>query len=308
MTGFRIDQGILTREWGDPSRANADLDPSFPEPAARWVTALPNVFDGAPVDPIAWLRNGPTPQYRQLLNRTSVDGVRGPWVLLDGFLEQDLDVRRVFTFARGMLVRPADIDALQEAFSHISYPGNDAIPRVSEDHYTYAGEIPWSPQFATTLRRRGGRAKRHLERTFGRWATGRDRGGVLVEVPAHEYSWGHSYSALNENAGARVPTPSVCETLGLVNHGRTLNLYGAHGRRATLYRALKQRSDMQGRGSLLYIRAGLLQRYLRITGQRLVWMVWGERNFTTGSGMHERHDVRNVWGDYEHIHRRFVVW
>lgn len=308
MTGFRIDQGILTREWGDPSRADADLDPSFPEPAAMWIASLPSVFDGAPVDPIAWLRNGPTPQYRQLLSRTSVDGIRGPWVLLDGFVEQDVDVRRVFTFARGMLVRPEDIDALQEAFLHIPYPGNDAIPRLMEDHYTYAGEIPWSPQFATTLRRRGGRAKRRIDRTFGRWARGRDRGGVFVEVPAHEYSWGHSYSALNQNAGARVPTPSLCDALGLVNHGRTLNLYDGHGRRATLYRALKQRGDMQGRGSLLYIRAGLLRRYLRLTGQRLVWMVWGERNFTTGSGMHERHDVRNVWGDYEHIHRRFVVW
>jgi hypothetical protein len=308
MAGFRIDQGILTREWGDPSRAYADLDPSFPEPAAMWITGLPSVFDGAPVDPIAWLRNGPTPQYRQLLSRTSVDGIRGPWVLLEGFVEQDVDVRRVFTFARGMLVRPEDIDALQEAFSNIPYPGNDAIPRVSEDHYTYAGEIPWSPQFATTLRRRSGRAKRRLERTFGRWARGRDRGGVFVEVPAHEYSWGHSYSALNQNTGARVPTPSLCEALGLVNHGRTLNLYDAHGRRATLYRTLKQRGNMQGHGSLLYIRAGLLRRYLRLTGQRLVWMVWGERNFTTGSGMHERHDVRNAWGDYEHIHRRFVVW
>ena len=308
MMGLRIDQGILTREWGDPSRADADLDPSFPEPAASWVTGLPNVFVGAPVDPIAWLRDGPTPQYRQLLSCTSVDGIRGPWVLLDGILEQDVDVRRVFTFARGMLVQSEDLHVLREAFSNIPYPGNDAIPRIWEDHYTYAGEIPWSPQFATTLRRRGGRSKRRLERMFGRWARGRDRGGVSVEVPAHEYSWGHSYGALNEDAGARVPTPSLCEALGLVNHARTLNLYDAHGRRATLYRALKQRGDMQGRGSLLYIRTGLLRRYLRLTGQRLVWMIWGERNFTTGSGMHERDDVRNAWGDYEHIHRRFVIW
>ena len=308
MMGLRIDQGILTREWGDPSRADADLDPSFPEPAASWVTGLPNVFVGAPVDPIAWLRDGPTPQYRQLLSRTSVDGIRGPWVLLDGILEQDVDVRRVFTFARGILVQSGDLHALREAFSNILYPGNDAIPRIWEDHYTYAGEIPWSPQFATTLRRRGGRSKRRLERMFGRWARGRDRGGVSVEVPAHEYSWGHSYSALNEGAGARVPTPSLCEALGLVNHARTLNLYDAHGRRATLYRPLKQRGDMQGRGSLLYIRTGLLRRYLRLTDQRLVWMVWGERNFTTASDMHKRHDVRNVWGDYEHIHRRFVIW
>ena len=42
---------------------------------------------------------------------------------------------------------------------------------------------------------------------------------------------------------------------------------------------------------MLYIHQGLLQRYLRTTGQRLVWLVWGERNFTIASLLHERDDV-----------------
>lgn len=308
LSGSRMDQGLLDRDWGDPSRADTDLDPSFPEPAPTWVTGLPQVFEGAPVEPVEWLRRGPTPQYRSLLSRTSVDGIRGPWVLLDGFLEQDRDVRRVFTFLRGMFVAPDDLDALKQAFLTIPYPGNDAIPRMWEDHYTYGGEIPWSSRFATSLRRQNGRAKRHVVRALGRWARGRERGGAAVEVPGHEFSWGHAYSALNENTGADIPAPALCEVLGLINHARTLDLYDSTGRHASVYRGVKQRGGIPGRGSLLYIRASLLRRYLRVTRQTLVWMVWGERNFTTGSGMHERDDIRNLWGDYEHIHRRFIVW
>ena len=308
LTGSRIDQGILPRTSEEPSRADADVDPSFPLPAPTWTTGLPDVFEGAPLGAVEWLRAGPTPQYRAFLTRTSVDGIRGPWILLDGFLEQDRDVRRVFTFLRGMLVTRDDVNALEQAFLRIPYPGNDAIPRFWEDHYTYGGEIPWSPRFAASLRRRNGSAKRHVERALGRWARGRERGGIRVEVPTYEFSWGHSYSALNQNTGAKVPAPALCAALGLVNHARTLDLFDPNGRRANLYRGVNQTGEMHGRGSLLYIRASLLRRYLRLTGQTLVWMVWGERNFTTGSGMHEHEDVRAAWGDYHHIHRRFVRW
>ena len=207
LAGSRIDQGILQRTWKEPSRADADVDPSVPLPAPTWVTGLTDVFEGAPLEAVEWLHRGPTPQYHGLLRRPSVDGIRGPWALLDGFLEQDRDVRRVFTFLRGMLVAPDDVNALEQAFLRIPYPGNDAIPRLWEDHYTYGGEIPWSPRFAASLRRRNGSAKRHVESALGRWARGRERGGIRVELPAYEFSWGPTYSALatpNDDADARL--------------------------------------------------------------------------------------------------------
>lgn len=307
LTGLRVDRGILTSDWGGATRSDADLDPSFPNQPPTWSVGLSDVFADAPIEPLAWLRTGPAPRYDHLLNRGSVDGVRGPWVLLHGYLEQELDVRHTFTFLQGMLASTCDVPRLDRAFMTIEYPGNHAIPRPSEDHYTYGGEIPWSPSFGRFLRRRNGRARRNLQRAFNHWSRGANRGGVRLEVPAHDFSWGHSYSVLNENTGADIPAPAICEALGLVNHARHLDLYDSAGRPASLYRRVTQPRGGSGRGTLLYIRRGLLNRYLRATDQRLVWMVWGERNFKTGSGLHERQDIRTAWSDYRHIHRRFAT-
>ncbi len=308
LGGLRVDRGLLTSDWRDPSRSDADIDPSFPPQTPTWSTVrLPEVFASAPVDPIEWLHNGPTPRYDHLLARTVVDAVRGRWVLLDGFLEQDRDARRVFTFLRGMLVSPQDVDRLQHGFMAIDYPGNGAVPRLPEDHETFGSEIPWSPHFGQWLRRRNGHARRNVQRAFGRWTRGKERGGVRVELPVHDVSWGHTYSTLNQNTGTDVPAPAICEALQLVNHARTLDLFDSAGRPASLYRRVTEGGGTPGRGSLLYMRRSLLQRYLKLTNQRLVWMVWGERNFTTASGLHHRQDIRDAWSDYGHIHRRFLV-
>ncbi|MDP2321201.1 MAG: hypothetical protein Q8O42_17895 [Acidobacteriota bacterium] len=308
LGGLRVDRGLLTSDWRDPSRSDADIDPSFPQQTSTWSgVRIPGVFAGAPVDPIEWLHNGPTPRYDHLLNRSMVDAVRGRWVLLDGFLEQDQDARRVFTFLRGILVSPKDVDRLQRGFMAIEYPGNDAVPRPPEDHQTFGGEIPWSPHFGQWLRRRDGQARRNVQRAFGGWTRGKERGGVRVELPTHDVSWGHTYSTLNENTGADVPAPAICEALQLVNHARTLDLFDSAGRPASLYRRVAEVGGTPGRGSLLYMRRSLLRRYLKMTSQRLVWMVWGERNFTTASGLHHRQDIRDAWPDYAHIHRRFLV-
>jgi len=304
LTGLRADRGLLHADWHNPLRTDVDIDPSFPHEASKWKTSLANPFSAAPTTPVEWLHSGPIPGYDFLLDRATVDGLRGPWVLLDGYVSEESDPRRVFTFFQGMMVESSRVETLESGFKAIQYPGNHAIPRPGEDHYTYGGEIPWSVQFGSSLRRRDGSARRNRQRAFGQWSKGRERGGVLVEVPAHQFSWSPNYSILNKDTGAHLPAPAVCQALGLVNHARTLDLYSSNGRRASLFRAVIPKKGL-GRGSLLYIRKSLLVRYLRSTNQKFVWMIWGERGFTTGSGLHESAAVQSAWGSYRHIHRRF---
>ncbi len=307
LYGLRKDNGqVDDSDDGRSERiSECDIDPSFPEPPGSWAPTLPDTFENAPVTAADWLRSGPVPRYDGLLQRTSVDGCRGPWLLLNGFVEQTAtdEVRRVFSFLRGLLIPSERIQALRQILGQTEYPGNHAIPRPYEDHYTFAGEIPWSEHFGYALRTRRGRPRRNVQSAFRRAGRGQRRRGIPIETPVHEFGWESYHSSMNQSGGVEVPAPALCESLRLTNRPRSLDLYDANGRQATLYRRL----TASGKGWLLYMRASSLRRYLRHTDQALVWIVWGERNFSAGSGMHQREDLRTIFQGYPHIHKRLIV-
>ncbi len=130
----------------------------------------------------SWVRDGPTPDYTHLLHPDIVDGIHGPWVLLDGFIQEssETDRRDIFTFLRGLLVSANDLKRAQSEFQRRIYPGNDAIPRAWEDHFTFGGEIPWSRHFGSHLRVQDGRHGRHLAEAFESYKTKK----VRKRVPA----------------------------------------------------------------------------------------------------------------------------
>ena len=137
MYGVRFDEGNIP-DWRQGERCpDADIDPSFPEPARIWQPPLPDIFTGTPAEPRTWIASGPVPDYQRLLCLEVVEGQKGPWVLLDGFIEQSSanDDRRVFTFLRGLLIEHEKVGDLLAAFEEIDYPGNMAIPEPEEDYY-----------------------------------------------------------------------------------------------------------------------------------------------------------------------------
>jgi len=234
-----------------------------------------------------------------------VDGRQGPWVLLDGFIEQsstDGD-RRVFTFLRGLLVERGQVGDLLAAFEEIDYPGNMAIPEPGEDYYTYAGEIPWSPRFARHLRKPDGRARRDIREAFALHGGA----GIPVEVPIYRFTWESYHSPLNQVSGIVVPAPAICERLGLSNRQGEWDFYDPKGRVATIYREFKDGAGTI-RSYLLYIRADLMRRYLEDTSQALVWLLWGEREFRYETLHAHREELRDLWTKYRHIHRSSLVW
>lgn len=309
MYGLRLDEGTLDEWHGAARPSDADIDPSFPTPGRTWMPDLPEIFSTAPAEARDWLSHQTTPDYRSLLNPQVVDGVDGPWVLLNGYVEQSAptDGRRIFTFLRGVLTKPKLVDRLVGIFDSLKYPGNNAIPDGQEDHYTYAGEIPWSARFGVALRTPSGKAERDIREAFEshdgvRWVP-----GVKVEIPVSDFAWESYHSEVNQAGRIEVPAPALCERLGLVNHQGEWDLYDSAGSVASLYRESKSESDTYS-SHLVYLRADLMSRYLRQTRQTLMWFNWGERGFEHRTTMEVMDELRAVFARYDHIHRHAEVW
>lgn len=305
MYGLRSDEGTLP-EWREGEHpSDVDIDPSFPEAARIWQPSLPDLFTNTPMKPREWIVDGPTPDYKPLLELEEVDGYQGPWVLLNGYIEQTSkdDARRVFTFLQGLLVEDEHVEKLISTFYTIEYPGNFAIPDPMEDCYTYAGEISWSPHFGRTLRDRTGKARRDVRQVFET----RRSAGIPVELPVYSYNWESYHSPLNPASNISIPAPALCEQLCLSNRQSEWDLYDNKGRVATIYREFKAEKDSV-RSSLLYVRDDLMKDYLKSTGQVLVWLLWGERDFIHSAYTSLQGELQDLWSEYRHIHRLGVKW
>jgi hypothetical protein len=278
MYGVRGDLDLLAESRSRERSSDSDIDPSFPVSPQRWVPPLPDIFTDAPSDHGDWLTSGPVPDYQHLLVRANIDGVAGgPWVLLNGFIQQKgSDDRETFAFVRGLLMRRKDIGRIKQTVSDLDYLGNSRIPEASDDYYTYAGEIPWSPQFGSNYRLANDRAQRHLSPILQRFSGGRWTESGRVEVPVHRWSWESYHSSLNQVSGVEFPAPALCEKLGLVNHNGSFDMWDSADRQASVYREFDV-ADQFGRSELIYLRQDLLERYLSLTDQAFVWIPWGER-------------------------------
>lgn len=280
MYGARLDAKRLADYRLSERTPDCDVDPSFPVEPEQWVPPLSEIFDPAPSDHAEWLSRGPVPDYSHLLCLDHVgDTSGGPWVLVDGFIQEaGSHQRETFTFIRGLLMRLQKVDVVRDAVSRLDYLGNSRIPEAGESYYTYAGEVPWSTRFAGATRCASGRARPHMAETPYYWRQdGGWRGEAKVEVPVHRWLWEGYHSELNQVSGVMFPAPALCEALDLRNHRASVDLWDKQGRRATAYWEFDV-AKRYGGSYLLYMRRDLLQEYLRLTGQVLVWIPWGERS------------------------------
>lgn len=278
MYGVRGDLNLLRESRSRERSSDADVDPSFPVAPREWMPPLAELFESTPTEHSGWLAHGPTPSYGHLFSRAEVDDVvDGPWVLLNGFIEESgSDDRETFTYVRGLLMKRDAVGGVRAALPTLHSPGNSRVPEPWADYYTYAGEIPWSSVYASDLRRKDGHARRHRAQIFERFEADKWTGSGLVEVPIQEWNWESYHSVFNDVSGIETLAPALCEHLNLVNHDLTFDLWDQSGGQATVYREFDA-SDGFRRSSLLYLREDLLERYLTTTGQVLVWISWGER-------------------------------
>ena len=301
MWGVRYAQGLLA-EWQSARPSDADIDPSFPLEAASIDLPLPDLFSDQPTGAGDWIVRGSQPDYRSILEIAEIDGLTGPWIALDGFIEQNAptDDRQVFTFLRGVLVDSREVDRLCKLFTGLEYPGNDAIPEEPGYYYTYAGEMPFSslPGLPVADEQEGDRDE---------YIVSADRGsnsGVAVDIPVQKYNWESHHSVVNQSSGASLPSKLLCETLSLRYRANKWDLHDASGV-ASLYREVGEHGS-EVSGSFSYLRRNPLDRYLAQSGKALVWLMWGERGFHHRSA--EAHNLNEYYANYQHIHKRTYVY
>lgn len=301
MWGQRSDHGLLDPMRNDGRPSDVDIDPTFPTKPHHLTFQLPELFNGHPTELKDWIVDGPCPDYQNLLESPELDGVAGPWVLLNGFIEQHAtsDYRQVFSFLRGLLVDRADVEPLTKLFAGMEYPGNDAIPSSRERFYTYAGEMPFETAPGVPPQAQNEDEYESRKVSTNRWS-GK---GISVTIPVQRYRWESYHSQLNPNGGTEFPSSELCEALGLSYRAGQWGLHDAHGI-ASLYREVGE-DDKEAHGHLSYLRADLLDRYLATTGKALIWLVWGER------GLHyraaESRSLHGLFADHKHIHKRAVI-
>lgn len=301
MWGVRYAQRLLAEE-RSARPSDADIDPTFPLVAASIELPLPDLFSGQPMDTGDWVVKGPQPDYRGILEIAEIDGLTGPWVVLDGFLEQNAldDDRQVFTFLRGVLVDSGEVDRLCTLFLGLEYPGNDSIPEAPSDYYTYAGEMPFSSIPGLPVADVQERDHSEYMVSTDRWSNN----GVAVDIPVQRYNWESYHSVVNEGGSACLPSKRLCEALSLRYHANKWDLHDDSGV-ASLYREAGEYGSKIS-GFFSYLRRDLLDDYLAQSGKALVWLMWGERGVHHRSA--EAHNLHEYYANHQHIHKRTHVY
>lgn len=300
MWGVRYAQGLLAEE-RSARPSDVDIDPTFPLEGSAIELPLPELFAGQPIAVGDWMVRGPQPDYRGILEIAEIDGKQGPWVVLDGFVEQNspTDDRQVFTFLRGLFVESGNVDRLCDLFNGLEYPGNDAIPEEPAYYYTYAGEMPFSSI--------PGLPQEDDQDDHTKYAVSADRwanDGVRVDLPVQRYNWESYHSVVNQAGGACLPSKALCEALELRYRANKFDLHDAGGT-ASMYREIGEYGE-ETSGHFTYLRRDLLDRYLAQSGKALVWLMWGERGFHHRSA--QAHNLHEFFASHQHIHKRTHVY
>lgn len=258
--GILEDRGLLPRE---RPFSDVDIDPSFPEkPPIDGSPSVPDVWLSPSIkDHEHWMRTCKTTLPLSIVRREEIDGHMGPWLAVHGYTSAEDRVlgREVWAFLSALVVSKKQKSRLVAALKAGERPWSTRdVPR---DHYTFAGEIPWHPGFASEALAEDAYHERVRDGTQA----------VEIEILAHEYAWESYHSEMNRAGSALVPSQPFSVQFDLRGAPQTFNQFLPDGSPATLTLSGVDGLD----GKLLYIREDLLRQY---AGERaIVWFVFGGR-------------------------------
>jgi hypothetical protein len=247
--------------------SNVDIDPSFPDqPSVDGEFTVPLDWLSPDIkDDEHWIRKGRTSVPGTLLLRDKIGGQKGPWVAVHGSVKADGSEigRFAWAFISALVTPQESVAKLTAALNGGKRP---SVTRAApSDYYTFAGEIPWHPNFAA-----GAISELGLENAYSEEvALGPEE--IKVEVLAHEYAWESHHSEMNQAGTARVPSRSFSDCFDLRTSPQAFDQFLPDGTRATV--TLKEIDGLDG--DILYIREDLFWQYV---GERaVVWFAFGER-------------------------------
>ncbi|MEU4621508.1 hypothetical protein AB0G04_16235 [Actinoplanes sp. NPDC023801] len=242
------------------------VDPSFPDrlpplpvTVSDWArTTPPRVED--------WVVSGAVDLASELIEVPRLGEHDGPWIAVGGHLETSTQApgRRVWGMLFALLANETDAETITRAVAETGYPGRHWFPEPPQDYYTFAGEIPWHPEFA-----------RNAHEVWPGNPYGRlmnlDGTEVEVEVLAHRVTW-EGYEPSDTGIGTvLVPSKSLSKAMGLCAGPQVFHQFDQSGLPASLSYGPPPRMT----GHLLYLRRDVIQQYAQ--GRHLVLLWWGER-------------------------------
>jgi hypothetical protein len=364
LAGFMEDQGALAgriRRYGGARISDTDIDPSFPDKTPEYELVQDSYLGSSDVTTQEWINDGGVPDVYQFLVVDELMKEAGPWVLLDGYINQEdkqLDRNR-FTFIRTLLIREEEAGEIISRLARQDMK-NRWLPEIPEDYYLFAGEVPWCELFpenewshleftdrgetddadpdvesqASTTEAEHVMPKLlifgaadGLHKIINLGLSDEDRADldtVLDEaqevlesegteafegvvrrrfpdagitwlpehaevkrpefqalVPLREYSWEGYHSVVNQAGVTNVLARQLTDSLDLKGQPQTFDMFDADGKRASVtWRC----GDSYGNSEhFVYIRRDLLDKFLAEQGLRMVWVTWGERQYSVST-------------------------
>lgn len=268
LAGRLQDRDRLPR---DPTTrlSDVDIDPSFPELPASLEVDMPRWARTTPADLRRWVRHGKIAVPEQLIRRAELQGHPGPWVLVDGSIRDadEITGRTVWGHMRALMVSSRSAANTVRAIAGLTRWSGLHWPDEPSDYYTFAGEVPWSDEFAASVY--------HYE--ADPYVSEIDLPGapnVSVEVLSHRYSWESYHSELNDAGGVSVPSRRLSE------HGRLLRVPEGFDHVDPEDRMASQlvlAPEQVTSGNLLYVREDVLDAYAKSRRRKVILFAFGER-------------------------------
>ena len=292
MAGQRLDEEVLDI-YGE--RFAADIDPGFPEPIYERELRTAGYLGDSDVDTSDWIRNSNLPEISHLTEIDSLDGISGPWILLDGYVsEESRKMDRNFDFiCRAFLVKR---ESLRKLVSYWEDGGRENIrsPELIQTGCLYSGELNRLPdsmldsdaKFELVVGKKVEKQERPIfTEKEGIPVLTDKRELVDVEVPVNEsiracslvagFFWNAGDSSM-PSIQARVPTSRFMETLGLKIDPVSLDVEDIQGNLAARNIFFRGQTDDNCR-RLFYMREDLLTKIMTEEKLHLIWFVRGER-------------------------------
>ncbi len=301
LYGFREDNGLVQEQhpqyWGRPS--DVDVDPSFPEEPANLKVVTADILGDRKQSLKSWIERGKLPNLLPFLVRDEVHSEKGPWVLIDGFVNQEEEAskRECFVFLRSFLVKTLHGDEFVTRLEKQNLSGR-WLPEKPGDYYTFAGETAWSDTFPhngldelhfdthkTRLVKRRIPGFDFVNKEDGTviWTsksqtqTVRERitRNLKALIPVRDNNWESYHSGANAGKRGVVLAKELAGKLGCWIKLPSWDMYDQQGRRATICTWWGEPWLTQQH--CLFIRLDLLELYLKTSQMSLVWAIWGER-------------------------------
>lgn len=143
MKGWLTDQGVELRGHHDRTW-DVDIDPSFPNPDWQQLIATDDFLGQEGGTLKEWITRGSVPALKPYTRLKQIGHLPGPWIALDGYVNQQEERRgrRMFGFLRSFLVAEARAVELQKCLAKQPLKGR-WLPEKPRVIYTFTGEAPW---------------------------------------------------------------------------------------------------------------------------------------------------------------------